>query len=393
MRSRRREHYSGIGGQAVLEGVMMRNKNRYAIAVRKPDDEILVEIEGYQGLIKEESLWRKIPFIRGIFNFVESLILGNHALNASAAFYDEEEENTKAYKVLDKVTGGRAEKIINSFVMLIAVALAVGIFVVLPYFVSGIFKQYIQNESLIMIIEGALRIAIFVLYILLISMMKDIKRLFAYHGAEHKCINCIERGRPLTVSNVMRSSRLHKRCGTSFIFFVFFVSVVLFFFIRAENVFMKVLLRILLMPVIAGISYELIRIAGRSNNIIVNILSAPGMWIQRLTTKEPDRSMIEVAIASVEAVFDWKAYLKSEFGYDVDPKDMEEEMERKAKVHVILEDRVELENIMMENEPEEEVATSLEATETTEPTKTTETTQTEDSGERTTDENAEGCEE
>ena len=393
MRSRRREHYSGIGGQAVLEGVMMRNKNRYAIAVRKPNDEILVEIEGYQGLIKEESLWRKIPFIRGIFNFVESLILGNHALNASAAFYDEEEENTKAYKVLDKVTGGRAEKIINSFVMLIAVALAVGIFVVLPYFVSGIFKQYIQNESLIMIIEGALRIAIFVLYILLISMMKDIKRLFAYHGAEHKCINCIERGRPLTVSNVMRSSRLHKRCGTSFIFFVFFVSVVLFFFIRAENVFMKVLLRILLMPVIAGISYELIRIAGRSNNIIVNILSAPGMWIQRLTTKEPDRSMIEVAIASVEAVFDWKAYLKSEFGYDVDPKDMEEEMERKAKVHVILEDRVELENIMMENEPEEEVATSLEATETTEPTKTTETTQTEDSGERTTDENAEGCEE
>lgn len=393
MRSRRREHYSGIGGQAVLEGVMMRNKNRYAIAVRKPDDEILVEIEGYQGLIKEESLWRKIPFIRGIFNFVESLILGNHALNASAAFYDEEEENTKAYKVLDKVTGGRAEKIINSFVMLIAVALAVGIFVVLPYFVSGIFKQYIQNESLIMIIEGALRIAIFVLYILLISMMKDIKRLFAYHGAEHKCINCIERGRPLTVSNVMRSSRLHKRCGTSFIFFVFFVSVVLFFFIRAENVFMKVLLRILLMPVIAGISYELIRIAGRSNNIIVNILSAPGMWIQRLTTKEPDRSMIEVAIASVEAVFDWKAYLKSEFGYDVDPKDMEEEMERKAKVHVILEDRVELENIMMENEPEEEVATSLEATETTEPTKTTETTQTEDSGERTTDENAEGREE
>lgn len=387
MRSRRKGHYSGIGGQAVLEGVMMKNKNRYAIAVRKPNDEIVVEIEGYQGLVKEESLWRKIPFIRGIFNFVESLILGNHALNASAAFYDEEEENTKAYKVLDKVTGGRAEKIINSFVMLVAVVLAVGIFVVLPYFVSGIFKQYIQNESLIMIIEGALRIAIFVLYILLISMMKDIKRLFAYHGAEHKCINCIERGRPLTVSNVMRSSRLHKRCGTSFIFFVFFVSVVLFFFIRTENVFMKVLLRILLMPVIAGISYELIRIAGRSNNIIVNILSAPGMWIQRLTTKEPDRSMIEVAIASVEAVFDWKAFLKSEFGYDVDPKDMEEEMERKAKVHVILEDRVELENVMLENEPEEEVVTSLEATETTE------TTQTENSGERTPGENVEGCEE
>ena len=387
MRSRSRAHYSGIGGQAVLEGVMMKNKSRYAVAVRKPNDEIVVEIEGYQGLVKEESLWRKIPFIRGVFNFVESLILGNHALNASAAFYDEEEENTKAYKALDKVTGGRAEKIINTFVMLIAVVLAVGIFVVLPYFVSGIFKQYIQNESLIMIIEGALRIVIFVLYILLISMMKDIKRLFAYHGAEHKCINCIERGRALTVSNVMRSSRLHKRCGTSFIFFVFFVSVVLFFFIRTENVFMKVLLRILLMPAIAGISYELIRIAGRSNNIIVNILSAPGMWIQRLTTKEPDRSMIEVAIASVEAVFDWKAFLKSEFGYDVDPKEMEEEMERKAKVHVILEDRIELENVMVESEPEKEIGTS------SEPTETTETTRTEDFVEETQEDNAGDSEE
>ena len=387
MRSRSRGHYSGIGGQAVLEGVMMKNKSRYAVAVRKPNDEIVVEIEGYQGLVKEESLWRKIPFIRGVFNFVESLILGNHALNASAAFYDEEEENTKAYKALDKVTGGRAEKIINTFVMLIAVVLAVGIFVVLPYFVSGIFKQYIQNESLIMIIEGALRIVIFVLYILLISMMKDIKRLFAYHGAEHKCINCIERGRALTVSNVMRSSRLHKRCGTSFIFFVFFVSVVLFFFIRTENVLMKVLLRILLMPAIAGISYELIRIAGRSNNIIVNILSAPGMWIQRLTTKEPDRSMIEVAIASVEAVFDWKAFLKSEFGYDVDPKEMEEEIERKAKVYVILEDRIELENVMVESEPEKEIGIS------SEPTETTETTRTEDFVEETQEENAGDSEE
>lgn len=387
MKSRRREHYSGIGGQAVLEGVMMKNKNRYAIAVRKPNDEILVEIEGYQGLVREESLWRKVPFIRGVFNFVESLILGNHAINASAAFYDEEEENSITFKALDKVTGGRAEKIINTFVMFIAVVMAVGIFVVMPYFVSGIFKQYIQNESLIVMIEGALRIFIFVLYILLISLMKDIKRLFAYHGAEHKCINCIERGRPLTVNNVIRSSRLHKRCGTSFIFFVFFVSVILFFFVRADNVLMKVCLRVLLMPVIAGISYELIRIAGRSNNIIVNILSAPGMWIQRLTTKEPDRSMIEVAIASVEAVFDWKAFLKSEFGYDVDPKEMEEEMERKAKVHIILEDRIELENVMVESEPEKEIGTS------SEPTETTETTQTEDFVEETREENAGDSEE
>lgn len=343
MGRRRKGHYSGIGGQAVLEGVMMKNKSRCAVAVRRPNDEIVVEIENYQGILKEDSVLRKIPFIRGIFNFIESLILGNKALNASASYYDEEEENTKAYKALDKVSGGNAEKIINGIVMLIAVALAIGIFVVLPYFVSDIFRKYLQNESLIMIIEGGLRILIFILYILLISLMKDIRRLFRYHGAEHKCINCIERGRPLTVSNVIRSSRLHKRCGTSFVFFVFFVSVILFFFIHVDNVALKVLYRILLMPVIAGVSYELIRIAGRTDNIFVNILSAPGLWIQKLTTKEPDRSMIEVAIASVEAVFDWKEYLKTEFGYDVDPKDLEEVMERRAKVHVILEDKIELE--------------------------------------------------
>jgi uncharacterized protein YqhQ len=148
--------------------------------------------------------------------------------------------------------------------------------------------------------------------------MKDIRRLYQYHGAEHKCINCVEKGRPLTVHNVMRSSRQHKRCGTSFIFFVMLVSIVLFFFIRVDNVLAKVVLRILLMPVVAGISYELIRWAGRSDNIIVRILSAPGMLIQRLTTKEPDEQMAEVAIAAVEAVFDWKAYLKDTFGYEVD---------------------------------------------------------------------------
>lgn len=168
------------------------------------------------------------------------------------------------------------------------------------------------------ILEGVIRILIFVGYIVAITMMKDIRRLYQYHGAEHKCINCIEKGRPLTVHNVMRSSRLHKRCGTSFLFFVVFVSIIVFFFIRVEQPVLRVLLRIALIPVIAGISYEIIRLAGRSNNIFVRILSAPGMWLQKLTTKEPDREMAEVAIASVEAVFDWKAYLKETFGYEVD---------------------------------------------------------------------------
>ena len=168
------------------------------------------------------------------------------------------------------------------------------------------------------IIEGLIRILIFVGYIVAIAMMKDIKRLYQYHGAEHKCINCIEKGRPLTVHNAMRSSRLHKRCGTSFMFFVVFVSIIVFFFIRVEQPALRVLLRIALIPVIAGISYEIIRLAGRSDNFFVNLLSAPGMLLQRLTTKEPDEEMIRVAIASVEAIFDWKAYLKDTFGYEID---------------------------------------------------------------------------
>ena len=206
----------------------------------------------------------------------------------------------------------------TTLVTIISVVLAVGIFIVLPYFISSLFDDYIRNQSLMAIIEGVIRIAIFLLYAVGISAMNDIKRLYQYHGAEHKCINCIEKGRPLTVRNVMRSSRLHRRCGTSFIFFVMLVSIILFFFIRVDNMLLKVCLRILLMPIVAGISYELIRLAGRTDNILVRILSAPGMMIQKLTTKEPDESMVEVAIASVEAVFDWKQYLKENFGYEVD---------------------------------------------------------------------------
>ena len=175
------------------------------------------------------------------------------------------------------------------------------------------------------IIEGVIRILIFVLYTIAITLMKDIKRLYMYHGAEHKCINCIERGKPLTVGNVMRSSRLHKRCGTSFIFFVMIVSIILFFFIQVENPVQRVILRIVLIPVIAGISYELIRLAGRSDNTIVKILSAPGMMIQKLTTKEPTKDMVEVAIASVDAVFDWKKFLVDEFGYEAGDLEPEEE--------------------------------------------------------------------
>ena len=323
--ARRKSRYSGIGGQAVLEGVMMKNKEKYAVAVRKPDGEIEVEVETYQGLA-HGSKFKELPFIRGIFNFLDSLILGTRALNYSASFYEEEEgKETKFDKAMDKMSGGNGEKLLSGIVTVISIMLAVGIFIVLPYFISSLFESFIRNRSLMAIIEGVIRIALFLLYVWGISAMKDIRRLYQYHGAEHKCINCIERGRPLTVHNVMRSSRLHKRCGTSFIFFVMLVSIVLFFFIQVDNVAEKVILRILLMPVVAGISYEIIRLAGRTDNVFIKILSAPGMWIQRMTTREPDESMAEVAIASVEAVFDWKKYLQDTFGYEVDESWMKDD--------------------------------------------------------------------
>lgn len=314
MAKKKCNRYSGIGGQAVLEGVMMKNKEKYAVAVRKPNGEIEVELENYQGIL-HGSKWKELPFIRGIFNFVDSLILGTKVLNYSASFYEEEEEEGGKFdKAVDKATGGNGEKVLTTLVTIISVVFAIGIFVVLPYFISSFFERYIQNRSLMAILEGVIRILIFLLYTWGISAMKDIRRLYSYHGAEHKCINCIERGKPLTVRNVMKSSRLHRRCGTSFIFFVLLISIILFFFIQVDNPVQKVIYRILMMPIVAGISYELIRLAGRTDNLFVRILSAPGMLIQKLTTNEPDESMVEVAIASVEAVFDWKQYQSENFG-------------------------------------------------------------------------------
>lgn len=316
MAKKKNGHYSGIGGQAVLEGVMMKNKEKYAVAVRKPDGEVEVEVENYQGVLHGSPL-KELPFIRGVFNFVDSMILGMKCLNYSASFYeDEDAKETVVDRALNKVTRGKAEKVFTALITIFSIALAVGIFIVLPYFITSYFKEYVRSNALMTLIEGAIRILIFLLYVIGISLMKDIKRLYMYHGAEHKCINCLEKGRPLTVRNAMKSSRLHRRCGTSFMFFVMFVSIILFFFIQVSNPFAKVALRILLIPVIAGISYELIRLAGRSNNVFVKLLSVPGMMLQRLTTKEPSKDMVEVAIASVEAVFDWKGYLAEEFGYE-----------------------------------------------------------------------------
>ena len=332
MKKKKVMKYSGIGGQAVIEGVMMKNKDQYAVAVRKPNGEIEVEVEHYVGIAHGSKLLN-FPFIRGVFQFIDSLILGMRSLNYAASFYEEDDakdKETATDKAFNKMFKDKADQVFSAVVMIISLVIAVGIFMVLPYYITSLFAEYIRSASFMAIIEGALRIVIFVLYVLSISLMKDIRRVYRYHGAEHKCISCIERGRPLTVNNVMRSSKQHKRCGTSFLLFVMLVSVVLFFFIRVENPVYRVLIRIALIPVIAGISYEIIRLAGRSNNILVRIISAPGMWMQRLTTKEPDESMVEVAIAAVEAVFDWEEYLYETFGYEVDESWLRNDEEPKA---------------------------------------------------------------
>ena len=307
-RKKKCNRYSGIGGQAVLEGIMMKNKDKYSVAVRTPDGDIDVAVEEYQSFAPAKAL-TQIPFIRGVFNFIDSLILGIRTLNYSASFYEEEQDTHKREKIFDRIFKDHAEKVLSTITVIISVAVAIGLFIVLPYYLSQLLSKYIVSDTALAALEGVLRVLIFVGYIVLISCMKDIRRVFMYHGAEHKCINCIETGHELTVENVRKSSREHKRCGTSFLFFVIFISVILFIFIRVEEPVARVAIRILLIPVIASIAYEIIRLAGRTNNIIVRILSAPGMWLQRLTTREPDDSMIEVAIAAVDAVFDWKEYL------------------------------------------------------------------------------------
>lgn len=298
---------SGIGGQAVLEGIMMKNQEVYSIGVRKPDGEIEVNLSTHEGIGNKKL--KKIPIIRGVINFVDSLVLGMRCLTFSASFYDEEENQpSKADVVLQKLFKDRAEKIVMGITVAVSIVMAVAIFMVLPYYLADVLRRYIVSDTVLAVVEGAIRLLLFIGYVLLISAMKDIQRVFQYHGAEHKCINCIETGLELNVKNVRASSKHHKRCGTSFMLIVMVISIIFFVFIRVESPILRVVFRVALVPVIAGVSYEFIRFAGNSNNIIIRILSLPGMWLQALTTKEPDDGMIEVAIAAVEAVFDWRAY-------------------------------------------------------------------------------------
>lgn len=313
--------YSGIGGQAVMEGVMMQNKDTYAVAVRKPDHEIDVKVSKRKNS-KTLDVVRKIPILRGVVSFVDSLYLGMSTLMYSASFFeDEDDEGTLASKKKEKEEELTAEekkkraakekKQENAMLggtVVLSIVIALALFFALPYFLSGLFKKVISSQMLIAFIEGVIRLAIFLGYIAIISLTPDIKRTFMYHGSEHKCINCIEHGLLLTVENVRKSSKHHKRCGTSFLLIVMLISILFFMFIRVDSKPLQLLLRLVLIPVIAGVSYEFIRLAGRYDNPVVNMLSVPGLLMQRMTTKEPDDEMIEVGIASVEAVFDWKKW-------------------------------------------------------------------------------------
>ncbi len=298
--------YSGIGGQAVMEGVMMKNDDKYAVAVRKTNHEIELKVSK-QKTSKTVDLLKKIPVLRGVVSFVDSLYLGMSTLMYSASFFEEEEENKDSKK---DVNSEKKEKVLMGLTVAFSIVMALAIFFALPYFLSGFFKKIISSKMLLAFIEGVIRLTILITYIGLISLTPDIKRTFMYHGAEHKCINCIEHGMELNVENVRKSSKQHKRCGTSFLIIVMLISIVFFMFIRVDSKILQLLLRLLLVPVIAGVSFEFIRLAGRFDNPIVNILSLPGLLMQHLTVKEPDDDMIEVGIASVEAVFDWKKWQK-----------------------------------------------------------------------------------
>lgn len=314
---------SGIGGQAVLEGIMMKNQDEYAVAVRTPNNEIVIQKNKYVSITKRYKVLG-VPIIRGVANFLESMVIGTKTLTYSSSFFEEEEVEPKKKEKADKKNSKSSESkdgkekkkeesgegLMMALTICASVILAVGIFMVLPFFIGNLLSGIIKSTVWLALIEGVIRIAIFIAYVGLISQMKDIKRVFMYHGAEHKTINCIENGLELTVDNVRWQSKEHKRCGTSFLLIVMIVSAIFFIFIDVESMWLRVLYRILLVPLIAGISYEFIRLAGRSDSKLVAILSKPGLVVQGLTTREPDDDMIEVAIKSVEAVFDWRKYLQ-----------------------------------------------------------------------------------
>ena len=288
---------------------MMQNGNDYAIAVRKPDGDIEVKKDTYLSMTKKHKVLG-LPFVRGIFSFIDSMVVGMRALTWSCSFFedDEEAQPSRFEAWLDKVFGEKLESVLMSVVMIFSFVMAIGIFMVLPLLIARFCKSFIPSETVMAILEGVIRIVIFIGYIKLVSRMEDIKRTFMYHGSEHKCINCIEHGLELTVDNVRASSKEHKRCGTSFMFVLIIiatiVSSIVFSIVDITNPFLRMLAHLVLLPLVVGISYEFNRWVGRhvQDSKLAQFLTAPGLWMQNFTTNEPDDSMIECAIRSLELV-------------------------------------------------------------------------------------------
>lgn len=303
---------TSIGGQAILEGVMMRGPHKIAMSVRKSDGEIITEVKENEN--KERNKILKLPIIRGCVNFVESLVIGMKALMFSADqvdLEDDDEPESKFDKWLEEKFGDKIKDIVIYVAIALSIVLSIALFILLPTIVTrGIewvlgftpLASVADTKIFTSVTEGILKMAIFVGYLAIVAQMKDIKRVFEYHGAEHKTIACYEHGEELTVENVRKYKRFHPRCGTSFLLFVMIISIILFAVLPKTGVFLRMVMRLLLLPVVAGISYEVIKWAGRSNTPCVMALSKPGMWLQKLTTREPDDSQIEVAIKSMEAV-------------------------------------------------------------------------------------------
>lgn len=307
--SENKNHITSIGGQAVMEGVMMRGPKDIAVAVRKPDGEIIVDKKPIASILQKFK-FLKLPIIRGVVSFVESLVIGTKALMFSAEFFDIEEEDDKIKKAeMTDEERQKAEakesKLKNAAIygsVVLALVMGIGLFMLLPGVLVDLVRKIFPLPLLATLTEGIVRIAIFLVYILLVSRMQDIRRVFEYHGAEHKTIFCYESGEELTVENARRFSRLHPRCGTSFLLIVMVISIILFSFISVNHILLRLCLRLLLLPLVAGISYEIIKLAGRSKSKCMRIVSLPGMWLQKITTREPDDSQLEVAIASLNAV-------------------------------------------------------------------------------------------
>jgi uncharacterized protein YqhQ len=295
-----------IGGQAVIEGVMMKNKTTYAVAIRKPDKEIVIDKKEYKSFSEKVKLF-KLPIFRGMLGFVESLVIGMKILTYSAEFFDLEDDNKdkqpgKMDKFLTKILGDKLDSFVIGFSVVLSILLAMGLFVLLPLGISQLLKDKLAHPKLINLVDGVVRVIIFLSYLKIISLMKDIQRVFQYHGAEHKSINCLEHEEELTVENIKKHSRLHKRCGTNFLLIVVFMSIIVLMLIDVRTFWLRFIVRILCLPLIAGLSYEIIKWLGRSESKLAKIISKPGLWLQNLTTREPDDSQIEVAIASLKEV-------------------------------------------------------------------------------------------